>query len=294
MSDTIREEKTGSAQAPLAPSEGGDIPEVQLDALHVSRLGFDETIALLSKWLGETTPRQVATANLDFLELTSHHDEMRSTLEKSALITADGQPLVWLSHLLDRPIAERVAGSDMVMPLIAEAEKRGSAVFLLGAADGVGDRAAKIMREKHPGLNIVGVASPLIDLEDTEGCEAIAKIIRESGADLLIGALGTPKQEIFLGRYLDDFGCKVVIGVGATLDFISGRVKRAPLVWQKLGVEWLYRFLQEPRRLGGRYVRDVGYLLRLATKIVIDRFRNGSGSNGRPTIGQSSSSMGAA
>ncbi len=278
----------------LSPSEGGIIPEVQLDALRVSRLGFDETISLIDRWLGETTPRQVATANLDFLEVTSHHDELRSTLSRSAIITADGQPLVWLSRLLEKPIAERVAGSDMVMPLIAVAEERGSSVFLLGAADGVGERAAQIMREKHPGLNIVGVASPMIDLNDEEGCLATAQLIRESGADLLIAALGTPKQEIFLGKYLENFGCKVVIGVGATLDFISGRVKRAPIMWQRFGVEWLYRFLQEPRRLGGRYARDVSYLTRLALKIISDRIRNGPSDSGHGHIGRPSMGAGAA
>lgn len=270
------------------------IPEVRIDAIRVSRLGFDDTLALLGDWMDEDTPRHVATANLDFLELTSHHAELAEVLDRSAIVTADGQPLVWLAKMLGKPTVERVAGSDMVLPLAAEAARRGCSIYLLGAAEGVGAKVAEILRAKHPGIKIVGVSSPMIDMNDEEGCRKVAADIRESGADLLIAALGTPKQELFLGNYINEFGCSVAIGIGATLDFIAGTQKRAPLIWQRFGAEWLYRFLNDPRRLGGRYARDIIYLARLFFRILRNSDHDQIGKSGRPQIGQGLGSPGSA
>ncbi len=268
MSSTRRNQHT--APVDETASESSEIPTVKVGELDIARLDFDSSLSLLGQWLDGDRPRQIATANLDFLELTSRNQELREALACADLITADGEPLVWLSRMLGQPVPERVAGSDLVVPLVGEAAARGRSVYLLGAAPGVGKQAANVLVQRYPDLRVAGVASPMIRLDD-DSCLPIVSEIRDSRADLLVVAFGSPKQDVFLKRYLHETGCRVGIGVGATLDFIAGRVRRAPRIFQRLALEWVFRLGLEPRRLAGRYARDAVYLMRLATHIAVAR-----------------------
>lgn len=253
---------------PAAPAGSDEThplpPTVDLGGIPVSRLGFEASIDLLGSWMEEPGARRVATANLDFLEQARRRPQLRVALQTADLVTADGTPLVWLAGLQSRPIPERVAGSDLVPRLIAEAARRGRSVYFLGGSPGAGEEAARRMQHRHPGLRVAGIAAPMISLEQPAGCLEVARAVRETRPDLLLVALGCPKQDVFLARYVEELGCRVGIGVGATVDFLAGRIRRAPRILGPLGGEWLFRLALEPRRLLGRYSRDLVHLFRLA------------------------------
>lgn len=245
------------------PRAAAPVPTVELGGIPVSRLGFEDTIALILRWMEEGQPRRVATANLDFLELSHRDPELHEALRTADLVTADGTPLVWLSRMHKRPIDERVAGSDLVPRLFAECARAGRSIYVFGGMPGVGEEVVQRMGERFPDLRIAGQSSPMVDLGDEVGCRRIAQEIRRTEPDLILVALGCPKQDLFLARYAHVIGRGVGIGIGATLDFLAGKVQRAPAWLGPLCLEWVYRLAQEPRRLGGRYARDARHMLRL-------------------------------
>lgn len=199
---------------------------------------------------------QVATVNVDFIVNARRDPELLYMLQNVSLALPDGMPLVWGARRLGAPVAERVAGVDVVLQLAGRAAQKNYAIYLLGATPEVASRAAEILVEKHPGLNIVGVSSPMIpSIEDTPP-EILAEI-RRLRPDILLVAFGNPKQEKWIARYGMQLHVPVMIGVGGTLDFISGIKKRAPQWMQRSGLEWTHRLAQEPGRLWRRYTRDI-------------------------------------
>lgn len=242
------------------PPLGTAIPTVDLDGLPIACLTAEQTVARLARWLGEARPRRVATVNLDFLALARRDDELRRALRCADLLTADGAPLVWLGR---RAVPERVAGSELVEPLVAAAARDRRSVYLLGGPDGVGRQAADLLVARHPRLRVAGVSSPFVDLDDHDGCRRIAADVRAAGADLLLVALGCPKQDLFLARHLAATGARVGIGIGCTLELLTGAQVQAPVWMRRTGLEWLFRLTREPRRLAPRYLRDVAHLSRL-------------------------------
>ncbi len=212
-------------------------------------------------------PRQVATVNVDFLVNAlawrpnyTRHPELLDILRRADMVTADGMPIVWASRLQGAPLRERVAGSDMVPRLAEEATRRNLSLYFLGGREGIGKQAADILIERFPGLRIVGIESPYVHVEGEELAfseeedAAVVEDINRSGADILLLALGNPKQEIWFHRNRDRLKAPVSIGVGGTFEFIAGTVTRAPVWMQKTGLEWVYRITQDPRRLLKRYV----------------------------------------
>jgi N-acetylglucosaminyldiphosphoundecaprenol N-acetyl-beta-D-mannosaminyltransferase len=188
---------------------------------------------------------------------------MREAVLGAAFNVADGMPLVWASRWHKARLPERVAGSDL-FPALAElaAEKR-YRVFLLGGAPGVADTAAQNLCRRYPGLQVVGVeAPPFRDLSADEEAALLARI-RAARPDMLFVAFGQPKGEVWLARNHQALGVPVCVQVGATLDFIAGRVPRAPRFLQRVGLEWAYRLYQEPGRLFTRYARNAAFLLRM-------------------------------
>jgi exopolysaccharide biosynthesis WecB/TagA/CpsF family protein/anti-anti-sigma factor len=172
-------------------------------------------------------------------------------------------PLIWASRMMGSPLPERVTGADLVPKLAALAAAKGMKIFMLGAMPEVAQLARKRLIAAHPGLQIVGCVSPpvapLVDMDHDE----LLNSIRAAGPDILLVAFGNPKQEKWIHmhrRALADVS--VCIGVGATFDFIAGHTSRAPKWMQKSGLEWVYRLQQEPRRLGGRYMRDLAQFSR--------------------------------
>ncbi|MFZ1395801.1 MAG: WecB/TagA/CpsF family glycosyltransferase [Candidatus Promineifilaceae bacterium] len=199
---------------------------------------------------------QVATVNADFVVKAMSDPELRFLLQESDLLMADGMPLVWGARFLGLPLEERVAGSDIVPMLAERAAKKGYSIYMLGAAPGIAQQAAVVLQEKLPNLVIAGINSPPYS-SVLEMSDEIVQDIRQANPDILLVAFGNPKQEKWIGMYRHQVNVPVMIGVGATLDFIAGYRARAPLWMQKSGLEWLFRLAQEPRRLWRRYVLDL-------------------------------------
>jgi len=218
---------------------------VVLLGVRVDDVTSEEALAIIEGFIQEGTPHQVVTVNPEFVMAARRDKEFRRVLNAAHLALPDGIGLVWASRLLGRPLRERVAGSDLVPKIAALAAERGYRLFLLGAAEGVADEAARRLREQNPGLVVAGTyaGSPAVEEEDE-----IVALVREARPHVLFVAYGAPQQDKWIARNLERLGVPVCMGVGGALDFIAGVVKRAPLWVQRLGLEWLHRLLHQPWR----------------------------------------------
>ncbi len=213
----------------------------------------DRIDAMIDAW----TPHYVVTANVDFLVQARRDAELRRILVDADLVLCDGTPLVWASRWLGNSLPGRAAGADLVPLLLQRAALRGWKVFLLGAAPGVAAEAARRIAKKYPTLPEVAHYSPPFRPLAEMNHDEIAARIRAVQPELLLVSFGCPKQEKWIAMHYRSLGVPVTIGVGATVDFLAGQVKRAPRWMQRSGSEWLFRLLQEPRRLFRRYADDV-------------------------------------
>jgi exopolysaccharide biosynthesis WecB/TagA/CpsF family protein len=214
---------------------------------------------------------QVSTINLDFLVRAQTDPQTRCIFQKSDLNVADGAPVVWLGRLLGADMAGRVAGADLVPALLSDAAQMGSRVFLLGGEDGVAAAAGVCLLDRFPGLVVAGTCEPpRAAVEDMDNA-AILAAIKDARPDLLLVALGHPKQERWIDMHRDQLPVSVAVGVGCVLDLIAGRSRRAPRWMQEMGLEWAYRLAQEPRRLLGRYVTDAAWLIPIAANALRTR-----------------------
>lgn len=201
----------------------------------------------------------VVTPNSDIVVKMQDDLELKSICENADLILTDGQIVVKLSRWLGNPIKERVAMTDFVWDVCDLADEKGYKIFLFGGKEDALQKAAASIQKKHPKLNIVDLYSPPFGFEkDAKQLETANQRIAQSGADILIVFLGCPKQEKVIFQNKDKYKVPVSITMGGCVDFLAGGVKRAPLWMQKAGLEWFYRFCQEPRRMFKRYfVEDI-------------------------------------
>ncbi len=201
-------------------------------------------------------PHYVVTANVDFLVQAQRDADLRRILVDADLVLCDGAPLVWASRWLGNSLPGRAAGSDLVPLLLQRAAVRGWKVFILGGAPAVTERAAQNIAKQYPTLPPISYYSPpfrpLHEMNDDE----IARQICAAQPDLLLVSFGCPKQEKWVAAHYRKLLVPVTIGVGATVDFLAGQVKRAPRWMQKTGLEWSFRLIQEPKRLFRRYADD--------------------------------------
>ncbi len=232
---------------------------VPLFGMRVSRLSLREAADQVRRWCGEPPGeacRYVVTPNVDHAVMFQHRPDVRDAYDDASLVLADGAPIVWASRLLRRALPERVAGSDLVPRLFDRAD-RPLRVFLLGAAPGVADEAARHIATRWSEVEVVGTYSPPLGFEnDPQQNERILAAVAAAAPDLLVVGLGAPKQELWVHRHHRELRAKVALCVGATIDFLAGHRRRSPRWMQRVGLEWLHRVLSEPRRLASRYVRD--------------------------------------
>ena len=232
-------------------------PPIAMMGVPFDNVSTAETVKLIKQMVASRRPHYLATANVDFLVQASQDVELRRILFDAHLVLCDGTPLVWASRLLGNPLPERVAGSDLVPLLLQVAEQEGFRPFFLGSTPEVIEKAAERVKKAHPNLEIAGVYSPpfnkLLEMDHDE----IRKRILAARPDLLFVGFGCPKQEKWINMHYRSLGVPVSVGVGGTIDFLAGKLNRAPLWMQRTGTEWIYRLAQEPKRLLGRYSRDL-------------------------------------
>ncbi len=222
---------------------------------------MDRAVDHIEQLIDRGDPSYVITANLNYAMLHHQSGQIRRITEDADLVLADGQPIVWRSKFGPDPLPERVAGSELIYHLAERASQRGHSIYFLGGQPGVAALCAQRIAERFPGLKIAAAESPPFrELSAAERAEQ-AQRIRKSGASLLLVAFGQPKGERWIHENYKDLGVPVSIQLGASFDFIAGTAKRAPRIWQRLGVEWLYRMLSDPRRLVPRYAANAWFLL---------------------------------
>jgi N-acetylglucosaminyldiphosphoundecaprenol N-acetyl-beta-D-mannosaminyltransferase len=216
-----------------------------------------DCLAWIDNAIASRRPHYVVTANVDFLVQARFDVELRRILLDAHLVLCDGTPLVWASNLLGNPLPERVAGADIVPALLQVAAEKGYRLFFLGATPEACARAIESLGITHPKLIIAGHYSPPFNKLLEMDHEEITRRIREAKPDLLFVCFGCPKQEKWMTMHYRTLGVPVSIGLGATIDFLGGQVKRAPLWMRQTGLEWTFRLAQEPRRLLPRYLKDL-------------------------------------
>jgi N-acetylglucosaminyldiphosphoundecaprenol N-acetyl-beta-D-mannosaminyltransferase len=227
---------------------------------------FQETLEHVEELIRRGEPSYFVTANLHTAMLVQQDEGMREAIRGAAFTVVDGMSLVWASRLQHARLPERVAGSDLLPALCEMAARKAYRVFLLGAAPGVAEQAAENLCRRCPGLQIVGVEAPsLRDLSEADEAALVGRI-RAARPHLLFVAFGSPKGEIWLKEHCQALGVPVCVQIGATLDFVAGRVRRAPRWLQRVGLEWAYRLYKEPSRLFLRYVQNGAFLLRLLAR----------------------------
>ena len=251
----------------IAPIEdSGRVIPVNLFGMQISRVSMEQAVATVMSWCraprGDAC-RYIVTPNTDHAVLFQQRGDLRAAYQDASLVLADGAPLVWAARLLEQPLPERVAGSDLVPRLFA-ASGTSLRVFLLGAEPGVAELAASQIAHQWSGVHVVGTYSPPVGFEnDAAENDRIISAINSAAPDLLIVGLGAPKQEIWVHRHHRQLRANVVICAGATIDFLAGHRRRSPVWMRRVGLEWLYRLGAEPRRLAGRYARDAWILPQL-------------------------------
>jgi N-acetylglucosaminyldiphosphoundecaprenol N-acetyl-beta-D-mannosaminyltransferase len=261
-----------SPAAPAASRELSPIPTSQVLGLSLSRLSYAETLERIEQMAETKLAAFFITAPLNYAMECHRNPQLEEVNRKATFIVADGMPLVWVAKAKGKPLAERVAGSDLVPSMCAMAARRGESVFLLGAAPGVAAKAAEKLVVTYPGLRIAGTACPSMSTMSASEEAALIETIRDSGAAFLFFARGQPAGEIWLADHFEKLGC-ISVQVGASIDFIANGVVRAPKWMQRTGTEWIYRLLQEPKRLASRYWSNGSFFIRQAPLDVL--FRRG-------------------
>ncbi|WP_405468740.1 WecB/TagA/CpsF family glycosyltransferase [Streptomyces canus] len=233
-----------------------------LFGIELDPLTMDETVERCLEAVRDDRQLEIGVVNAAKLVNMRRDPRLADAVSGCDLVLADGQAVVWAAKVLRAPLPERVAGIDLFLRLLAEAESTGISVYFLGAKEEVLEEMLRRVADRFPGLKVAGSRNGYFD--DSQQ-EAIAGDIARSGAQMLFLGMTSPKKEIFTAAHGARTGARVVHGVGGSFDILAGVTKRAPASWQRYGVEWLYRALQEPRRLGRRYLTtNTAFLLMTA------------------------------
>jgi len=219
-------------------------------------LTLTDALAEIEKMIASRRAHYLVTANVDFLVQAKRDLELRRILIEADLTLCDGTPLLWASRWLGNPLPERVAGADLVPRLIEVAALKQYRLFFLGGKPEVTAQAVAQVKRQYPGLAVTGYSPPFRPLLEMPQADILRRI-REAKPDVLLVSFGCPKAEKWMAMHYKSLGVPVIIGVGGTIDFLAGGLKRAPVWMQRCGAEWLFRLLQEPRRLARRYGSDL-------------------------------------
>ena len=212
---------------------------------------MEQAVARAEQAIRERQTCQHVAINAAKLVKYQHDETLRSALDGCELATADGQAVVWAARLLGHSLPERVAGIDLMEELLRTARSSAYRVFLLGARPAVVDGAARAIEARFPGIVLAGSHHGYFTVAEEND---VVRLVATCAPDILFVALETPAKELFLARHRVQLGVPFVMGVGGAFDVLAGERRRAPRLFQRLGLEWFYRLAQDPRRLAGRYI----------------------------------------
>ena len=219
--------------------------KVNILGVHIDKVNIEEAVDRIFEMLDERRPHSVFTPNSEIILNAYKDKEFAEILNNADLLTADGIGVVYASKILGNPIKERAAGFDIACGVIDRISETGHRLYLLGGRPGVAEKAKKNLEKEYPFIQIVGTHDGYFDEEDNP---KIIKEINSLGAEIIFVCLGAPKQEKWIADNQDNLRAKVLMGIGGSLDVFAGEAERAPEIWCKLGLEWLYRLIKEPWR----------------------------------------------
>jgi len=225
--------------------------QVKILGCPMTKLGLDDFVTRIEEFIVSKRPHYIAVVNVAKLVKMRSDKELARSILSADLIGADGVPLVWASRLLGAPLPGRVNGTDLMYKLLERADEKGYRIFFFGAKEEVLQRVLEVVQKDYPGVSIAGSRHGYFTA--AEECGIVHQILAAQ-PDILFIAFGTPKKELWVKRHLYAMGVPVVHGVGGSFDVLAGVIPRAPLWMQRNGLEWLFRLLQEPRRMWRRYL----------------------------------------
>lgn len=229
----------------------GKMNRYQILNTYVNAISMDETINVIENIVKKGKPTQHVVINASKVNLMNEDRELRKIVNSCPLINADGASIVWAANVLGVPLKERVTGCDLFQKLVKVAADKEYRIYLFGAKEDVVKKVKDIFEKQYPKLQIAGYRNGYF----TEADEPeIVKNMSESGADMMFVAFSSPKKEYWINKYLEQINIPFIMGVGGSFDIVAGVTERAPKWWQNHGLEWLYRFIQEPRRMWKRYI----------------------------------------
>lgn len=253
--------------------EGIAAERVLVGHVWIDSVSFSQAIDRIAALVGSRAGGSVFTPNVDHVVTAEEDIAFREAYARASLCLADGQPLVWATRWLGTPVPEKVSGSDLVWPLLQRAAAESWRVYLLGGSPGSAELAAARL-ERELAVRVVGQDAPWVQTEGGPDEAAVVERVCQAAPDLVLVGLGAPKQERFIDRVVQHIRPAVALGIGASIDFLAGRVRRAPRWVSRAGLEWLFRLAQEPRRLARRYlVKDPRFALVVARTARLPRSR---------------------
>lgn len=232
--------------------------------IEIDALTQKEVLDKIQYFVREGGAHQIVTANPEILDNATRQPALRQLIREAALVTADGHGVLLAGKILGTPFPERVTGIELVEALCAESGKRGLSLYFLGAAPGVVDEAKANIERQYPDVHIVGSHHGYFK---NEGPDKVLAAIRQAAPDILCVGMGSPFQEEFIKTYQASLGVPVAMGVGGSFDVLSGRVARAPELFQRLKLEWAYRIVTDRKRWKRAWA-----LPRFVCKVIAQRF----------------------
>jgi N-acetylglucosaminyldiphosphoundecaprenol N-acetyl-beta-D-mannosaminyltransferase len=237
--------------------DGASPPRVDVLGVRVSATTIEGSLRVIEGWVTQKKPHYVCVTGMHGVMESQQDLQLRRIHNQAGLVTPDGMPLVWLCRLKGQRGVERVYGPDLMLALCARSQASAYRHFFYGASPAVLDALTTRLQRRYPGLIIAGTYAPPFGLVDRVEDELIVERIKQASPDIVWVGLSTPKQERWMAEHVDRIGAPALIGVGAAFDFHSGFKRQAPRWMQRNGLEWLFRLLSEPRRLGPRYLINI-------------------------------------
>lgn len=220
----------------------------------VNNVDMNETVHAIEEMIADENKHYIVAINVDVVVKIENDPYLKKITDEADMVLVDGKPLLWIAKWQKHPVKAKVSGSDLVPVLCKRAVRKHYSIFIIGGATGIAEKAKRNLENKYVGINIVGTYSPPFRFEKNEiEMEKINKMISKVHPDILIACFGCPKQEKWIYENYEKYDAKVSLCAGATVDFLAGTVKRAPGWIANIGLEWLYRISQDPKRLFKRY-----------------------------------------
>ena len=231
-----------------------NLPRINILGVGINAITMEDTLAHISAWIDNAEKHYVSVCVVHTVMECQKNAAMRQAVNSASIATPDGMPLVWLGKMKSNQPVERVYGPDLMLELCKLSAQRGYTQYFYGGAEGVPEDLSQTLQRKYPGLKVVGAYSPpfrpLTEVENKQ----IVEQINQANPDIIWVGLGTPKQDLWMASHRKLLTAPVIIAVGAAFDFHTGRISQAPSWMQRIGLEWLYRLIQEPKRLWYRYL----------------------------------------